>query len=107
MPSSTVRLHDLRRALALVLDAVEAAHGPTLDLGEDHYWHLSTEQAFDLSVTPTADLVGQLSDDIGETASLLADGAATRDPMPWHDLAHLVGILRAIEHLDLSSPPPR
>lgn len=100
-------MNDLRRALTLVLDAVEAAHGPALDLGEDHYWHLSTKRAFDLSVTPTADLVGQLSDDIGETASLLADDASVRDPIPWHDLAHLVGILRAIEHLDLSAPPPR
>lgn len=106
MPSSTVHLPDLRRALAIVLDAVEATHGPTLDLGEDLYWHLSTEQAFDLSVTPTAYLVGQVSDDVDEMAFLRTDGAAPRDPVPWHDLAHLVGILRAIEHLDRGAPSP-
>jgi hypothetical protein len=43
-----VEVEVLRRALAQVLDAVEARFGSTVDLEADHYWTLDPRLAFDL-----------------------------------------------------------
>ena len=43
--------------------------------------------------------VGHLSDDVDELRQLISEGAG-REVVVWHDLAHLVGILKRFAALD-------
>lgn len=90
----TVDIADLRSALSRALDATEARLGPEVSLAVDHYWHLPVEHAFDLTSEPSTFTVGQVSDDLDEAVH------AESDRIPeaaWHDLSHLIGVLRAVE----------
>ena len=94
-----VEVQELRLGLMRVLDAVQVRFGPIVDLRADAYWTLDLARSFD----PHADqaeglMVGQLSDDVIELRNLLS---RSEDPTLWHDLSHLVGILRRIAALDL------
>ncbi len=88
-----VRISDLRLALGRVLDATEKLLGSEVALHADHYWHLPVDAAFDLTTEPLALTVGQLSDDL-EAFRKPGDGVPES---AWHDLSHLVGVLRALE----------
>ena len=95
----TVSVSRLGRALGRVLDEVTRRHGDTLVLSADHYWVLPPEVAYDLGVPdPSRLTVAQLSDDVDEL-----DGMLDEEQMiePWHDLAHLTGILQRIAAQDL------
>lgn len=90
----TINLGDLRSALTAALDLVEQQLGTEVDLDVDYYWHLPIDQAFDMSREPTSFTVGQVSDDIVDVIS----NRHERDPAEaWHDLSHLIGLLRALE----------
>lgn len=88
-----MRLEDLRAAVERVLSAVESVHGPEVDFSADFYWTLPVESAFDMSRAPDDHTVGSLSDDL-ET---LADEDLADANLAWHNLSHLVGLLRATE----------
>ena len=91
--SLIVSISDLRVALNKAMDATEARLGPEVSFAADHYWHLPVADAFDLASEPTTFTVAQLSDDvesIHEPSEAMAETA-------WHDLSHLVGVLRALE----------
>ena len=92
--SITVAIADLRSALSRVLDATEACLGPEVSLAVDHYWHLPVEDAFDLTSEPSRFTVGQVSDDLDEVVRDEPDGIPEA---AWHDLSHLIGVLRALE----------
>ena len=92
--SITVRIADLRSALSRALDATEAQLGPDVSLAVDHYWHLPVEDAFNLSREPTAFTVGQVSDDLDEA---MRDDGDRIPEAAWHDLSHIIGVLRALE----------
>jgi hypothetical protein len=98
----SVQLDDLRTALVRVLDAVEARHGPLIDLDADYYSEVSLDSAY--SQEPRIE-IGQLSDDVDSLRELLARDA-TDEVFVWHDLGHLVGILRRLAALDVP-PKPR
>ena len=94
-----IELRDLREALARVLDGVEAKFGPTVDLAADYYWTLDPRTAFDPSADqPSGLTVAQLSDDVLEVRESLG---RSDEPVIWHDLAHIVGVLSRIAALDL------
>ena len=97
--SITVTIADLRSALSRALDATEAQLGPDVSLAVDHYWHLPVEDAFNLSSEPGTFTVGQVSDDLDEVVHI------DRNELPegvWHNLGHLVGVLRALEYASKS-----
>ena len=56
--------------------------------------------AFDLSKSDPALTVGQLGADVDATRELLNDGGREIVAV-WHELAHVVGVLRAIERIAL------
>lgn len=90
----TVNLGDLRSALTAALDLVEQRFGAEVELGVDYYWHLPVDQAFDMSREPTSFSAGQVSDDIVDAI----ENKRERDlAEAWHDLSHLIGLLRALE----------
>jgi hypothetical protein len=87
-----IDLDQLRNALVRVLDACEEQLGRHVTVEGDYYWHLPLEPAFDMSKQPTEFTVGQLSDDLHATS-----GEAVDPLTAWHALAHVNGILRALE----------
>jgi hypothetical protein len=94
-----VEVRELRAALDRILDAVEAGHGPTIDLRADYYATLDLRLSFDPTADQSAGMtMGQLTDDVQELRALLT---RTDAPVVWHDLAHVVGILRRVAALDL------
>ncbi|MGB3674988.1 MAG: hypothetical protein WA988_11145 [Candidatus Nanopelagicales bacterium] len=101
--SGTVRVSELRAALELVLDEAERKHGEQIEMKWDLYWELPVVEALDLSVDPGEDCltVGSLVDDVESTRELLSRSDEDQAVTVWHDLAHIVGILRAIVAVDL------
>jgi hypothetical protein len=89
-----IDLDDIRAALMGVLDACEEQLGRHVVVDLDYYWHLPVDSAFDMSRKPTEVTVGQLSDDLSEMSATRPEALTT-----WHDLAHIIGLLRALEKL--------
>ena len=59
----------------------------------DCYWHLPVQQAFDMTWEPDAFTAGQVTDAVTST---LEDRGRVPDEA-WHECAHLIGVLRALE----------
>lgn len=67
--------------------------GEEVLLDVDHYWHLPVEAAVDMTTEPPELTGGQVSDDL-ET---VRDRTERVPQEASHELAHLVGVLRALE----------
>ncbi|TQL01099.1 hypothetical protein [Cellulomonas sp. SLBN-39] len=87
-----IDLQTLRTAIAVALDACEKQLGPRVRVNTDYYWHLPVDAAFDMTKEPSELTVGQLSDDLDDISV-----ASGRPGTAGHDLAHAIGILRALE----------
>ena len=83
----------LRHGLDRALDATETLLGPEVDLYAAYYWHLPVDTAFRVYADPRALTMGELSDDL-DAIRKPSDGVPES---AWHDLMHLVGVLRALE----------
>jgi hypothetical protein len=85
----------------VLLDEAERRHGADFDLTDtdhDYYWHLDVGAAFNMTDCPDSRVdCGQISDDTTEVASLLQRGGPVA---LWHDLEHVVGLLRLLAFLD-------
>lgn len=90
-----IRMEDLRAALSRALIAAEERLGADVALADDHYWHLPVDEAFDMTREPASLTVGQLSDDLEN----LREAGEVEPETAWHELSHLVGLLRAVERL--------
>jgi hypothetical protein len=100
-----VEVAELRAVLSRVLDEVELRFGASIELRADHYWQVDDRAAFDMSAEPSRPLeVGQLSDDVAELRRTLQD--SEHHGSLWHDLRHVVGILRRIAVIDLPDGSP-
>jgi hypothetical protein len=96
---TVIQVEELRAALERVLDRVEERFGSTVDLTTDYYWTLDLRAGYDPQQDPGGSiLAAQLSDDVHSIRELLR---REDDPIIWHDLSHLVGVLRRIAALDL------
>lgn len=89
-----IDITELRRALQRGLDITEALLGTRVELDVDYYWHLPVRDSFDMTKEPTELTAGQVSDDLDEAVH---DRSERVPEEAWHDLAHLVGVLRALE----------
>jgi hypothetical protein len=92
----TISVGEIRAAIGRVLDAVEREHGPELTFGHDYYWALPVAASFDMTAAAPTLTAGQVSNDIEEIREL-ADGPDV--VATWHELAHALGVLRAVEAL--------
>jgi hypothetical protein len=90
-----IRMEELRAALSRALIAAEKRLGADVALEDDHYWHLPVDEAFDMTREPASLTVGQLSDDLEN----LREAGDVEPETAWHELSHLVGLLRALERL--------
>jgi hypothetical protein len=92
-----IRVDEIRAALTAVLDAVQRTHGSDLVFDHDYYWALPVEASFDMNQPAPTLTAGQISDDVASVRGLLHSREVVS---PWHELGHLVGVLRAVEALD-------
>jgi hypothetical protein len=90
-----VSIEELRFALSRALTAAEERLGSEVALQDDYYWHLQVDDAFDMSREPESLTVGQLSDDLAN----VREPGDVEPETAWHELSHLVGLLRALERL--------
>ena len=93
----TISVDEIRAALSRVLDAIERDHGSELILNHDYYWALPVEASFDMDDPDPTLTAGQLSDDIAAIRELANPPEVLA---AWHELAHVLGVLRAVEALD-------
>jgi hypothetical protein len=100
MPTTDLRVSDLRTAMTRLLDAIEEQFGAIVHLEDDFYWNVPLDAATAVYATPELDM-GSVVDDAASVSDLLArpDGSV----FIWHEAEHLAGILRSIARLDL--PP--
>lgn len=99
MADDTIRVDELRAAMERILVAVERTQGDLITLDEDYYWHLPVEDAYQMRDAPQITEVGQVSDDVAEIRQSLANGEEVFSV--WHDLSHLIGVLRVVEKMSL------
>lgn len=92
-----IRMKELRDAVSRTLIAVEERLGAEVVLTGDYYWHIPVEAAFDITTERSALTAGQLSDDLEH----LGDMTDVDPLIVWHDLQHLIGLLRALERLTM------
>jgi hypothetical protein len=83
----------------MLLDRAEREFGPEIDLAADYYWDLPPAATFDPAQDPEGHTLGSLADDVESLAELLREDP--EDAVIWHDLSHVVGILRRLAALDL------
>ena len=81
--------------MSRALTATEQRFGSEVAVQDDYYWHLQVDDAFDMSREPASLTVGQLSDDLTHVREASDVGPET----VWHELSHLVDLLRALERL--------
>lgn len=102
--TGTLTVEELRQVCTMLLDAVQERFGSEIDLSVldvDQYWNVDLPSAFNLREDPASGTdVGQSSDDVAELRDLLR-GPADDEPVLWHDLQHLAGVLRLLAYLDL------
>lgn len=100
--TDVVRVDDLRLALRILLDEVERVHGNEVHLDADFYWHLDVGVIYNALVKPETDSLslGSILDDVDELHGVI-DKPPEDLVSLWHDLAHVIGILRRIAKLDL------
>ena len=82
----------------VILDEIERTNGAEIDLDADHYWLIRHDAAFDLGSVPVPQ-AGQIWDDVDTLRELISE-RADRQVIVWHDLAHLIGILKRLAALD-------
>ncbi len=88
-----IAIAELRSAVGLILDAVEAECGSEIPLTADYYWHVSSEVAYNPYARPETGIhCGQLVDDLVEVRAMLS--RASSEIEVWHDLAHLASLLQ-------------
>jgi len=79
-----------------LLDAAEKRLGSHLQMDKDFYWAIFPSEAFDTDSEPKV-VAKQLSDDLATVREVLRRKNAEEDePLLWHDLDHLVGLLQWI-----------
>ncbi|NYT95612.1 hypothetical protein [Salinispora sp. H7-4] len=102
--TEALRVEELRQVCTRLLDAAQERFGSEIDLSVldvNYYWNVDLPSAFNTYQDPAAGIdVGQISDDAAELRELL-HRRAYDDPVLWHDLQHLAGLLRLLAYLDL------
>jgi hypothetical protein len=92
---TTLVIDDLRQALNRVLDDTAASLGDRVELDGGLYWQVPTQQLYAMDPDGVALTAGDLDDDIRTMHEYL--GSSGPAPALWHELNHLIGILRALE----------
>lgn len=71
--SNVVSIGDLRAATQVLLDHLEARHGPEIELSQDYFWCVPIDERYDFSTQPTKLAVGQLSESAEFLEKMIAE----------------------------------
>jgi hypothetical protein len=94
-PPTTFVIDDLRQAINRILDETAASLGDRVELDGGLYWQVPAEQLHNMDPDSVALTAGDLDDDIQTMREYL--GRSGPAPALWHELNHLIGILRVLE----------
>lgn len=92
-----IGVDEIRTALNRVLTAIELEYGPYLRVPGAGYWTFPAAAAFALADEPELS-IGLLRDDV-EALHELALAGDDEIVVSWHELAHVIGVLRAVERV--------
>jgi hypothetical protein len=98
-PPTTLAIDDLRRAINRVLDNTAASLGKQVELDGGLYWQVPAHQLHTMDPDTVTLTAGDLDDDLQTMREYLGSDGPT--PALWHELNHLIGILRALETMTL------
>jgi hypothetical protein len=98
-PPATIAIDDLRRAINRALDDTAAVLGDEVELDGGLYWQVPAHQLHAMDPDTVTLTAGDLDDDVQTMREYLGSGGPT--PAVWHELNHLIGILRTLEAMTL------
>lgn len=105
MPPDTdvVTINEIRSIMAKALDALEAEGIKHINLKNDGYWTILSDEAFNLGVRPEL-AVGSLSDDIADLRKEMQALENDDGVFLWHVFHHLGGIVLAMAERSRLNP---
>lgn len=86
-----VNIKDLEKVTSLLLSKLRESKGNEIELNNDYYWNISTEELYNPYEEPRNITLGQLSDDLEELQRLNKS-----DDAIVYDLKRLASILKAL-----------
>ncbi|MFI2365673.1 hypothetical protein [Promicromonospora sp. NPDC019610] len=98
-PPATLVIDELRQAINRILDDTAASLGDRVELDGGLYWQVPAQQLHAMDPDTVTLTAGDLDDDIQTMHEYL--GSSGPAPALWHELNHLVGILRTLEAMTL------
>ena len=87
-----VNIDELSKVITILLTNLKTSKGNEVELTNDYYWDISSEQIYNPYEDPTDMSLGQLSDDLNEVNRLLS---SSDEAIPY-DLKRIAEILKAI-----------
>lgn len=87
-----VNIEELSKIIAILLLNLRNSKGNEVELKNDYYWDISSEQIYNPYDEPNDISLGQLSDDLNEVYRLLS---SSNEAIPY-DLKRIAEILKAI-----------
>lgn len=87
-----VNIDELSRVIAILLSNLKNSKGNEVELRNDYYWDISSEQIYNPYDDPNEISLGQLSDDLNEVCRLLS---SSDEAIPY-DLKRIAEILKAL-----------
>lgn len=87
-----VNIEELSKIIAILLLNLRNSKGNEVELKNDYYWDISSEQIYNPYDDPNDISLGQLSDDLNEVYRLLS---SSNEAIPY-DLKRIAEILKAI-----------
>lgn len=87
-----VNIDELGKIIGTLLSNLKNSKGNEVELKNDYYWDISSEQIYNPYDNPNEILLGQLSDDLNEIYRLRS---SNDDAIPY-DLKRIAEILKAL-----------
>lgn len=94
MSAIRVDLGELRQSILTLLDHVASVEGPTVDLPQDYFWSIPSDELYEGRSRPGDLTIGQLSESLENLRTMRENDSMTVSfGMVW-----LADILRAVGH---------
>ncbi|ATL49371.1 hypothetical protein COR50_20530 [Chitinophaga caeni] len=87
-----VNIDKLSKVIAILLSNLKNSKGNEVELRNDYYWDISSDQIYNPYDDPNEISLGQLSDDLNEVYRLLS---SSDEAIPY-DLKRIAEILKAL-----------
>lgn len=89
-----INISILRQSIDMVLQRIQDLNGDVVEIDEDYYWGLDSDEMFNFDKIPSIRLCGSLIDDYSEIAKL----SKSTDRANIVDLERIAGIITALSY---------